>query len=170
MGSATATMLAAVAGVLGTLLAPLVSTWATRRQRAAEIRSEDHRRSYEERRAAYTGMNRASHHFHTLLKDALHRLRDGVYTDEDRTQVEEARREYRHRYAEAQMIVPERVLESSRELNKVLAAADATAKRIDRGIAREGESAEQALGALKSAEPRLQALHRLMREDLGVTD
>ncbi|MFF4604469.1 hypothetical protein ACFY12_17300 [Streptomyces sp. NPDC001339] len=170
MSTATAAMATAIVGVLGTLLAPLVTTWATKRQRTNEIRAEERRRLFEERRSAYTAMNRASRHFHTMLKDALHRLRDGVYTDDDRAQVEEARRDYRDRYAEAQMVVPEAVLTASREVNTVLAAVDATAKRIDRGLARDGESAEQALLDLKAAEPRLTAMRRIMREDLGVAD
>ncbi|MGW1157406.1 hypothetical protein ACWD48_04015 [Streptomyces sp. NPDC002519] len=170
MGAATAAMVTAIVGVLGTLFAPLVTTWATKRQRAEESRAEEAKRRFEERRAAYTAMNRASRHFHTMLKDALHRLRDGVYTDEDRGQVEEARRDYRDRYAEAQMIVPEAVLTASREVNVVLAAVDAVAKRIDRGLTSEGDSADQALRDLKAAEPKLTAMRRVMREDLGMAD
>ncbi|GAA2959159.1 hypothetical protein [Streptomyces enissocaesilis] len=170
MGAATAAMVTAIVGVLGTLLAPLVTTWVAKRQRAEESQAEEARRLFEERRAAYTGMNRASRHFHTMLKDALHRLRDGVYTDDARAQVEEARRDYRDRYAEAQMVVPEVVLTASRELNVILAAVDATAKRVDRGLSREGESADQALLDLKAAEPALTAMRRIMREDLGVAD
>jgi hypothetical protein len=168
MGAAIAAMVTAVVGVLGTLFAPLVTNWAARRQRAEERRDDETRRHFEDRRVAYTAMNRASRHFHTMLKDALHRLRDGVYSDEDRAQVEEARRDYRDRYAESQMVVPEAVLRASRELNVVLAAIDATAKRIDRGLAGEGETAEQALVDLKAAEPALTAMRRIMRDDLGV--
>ncbi|MEU3981349.1 hypothetical protein AB0F77_14705 [Streptomyces sp. NPDC026672] len=170
MGATTAAMVTAVVGVLGTLMAPVITTWTTKRRQVEERRAEDRRRVFEERRAAYSSMNRASRHFHTMLKDALHRMRDGVYTDDDRAQVEEARRDYRDRYAEAQMIVPEAVLRASRELNVVLAAIDATAKRMDRGLARDGESAEQALVDLRAAEPALTTMRRIMRESLGVTD
>ncbi|MEV6114929.1 hypothetical protein AB0L59_21025 [Streptomyces sp. NPDC052109] len=148
----------------------MVTTWTTKRRRAQERKTEETRRVFGERRAAYTCVNRASRHFHTVLKDALHRLRDGAYTDDERAQVEEARRDHRDRYAEAQMIVPEVVLRASRELNVVRAAVDATAKRIDRGLAREGESAEQALLDLKAAEPALSAMRRIMPEDLGAAD
>lgn len=170
MSAALAAMVTAIVGVLGTLFAPLITIWATKRQRAQESEAEEQKRHFAERRAAYTAMNRASRHFHTMLKDALHRLRDGVYTEDDRVQVEEARRDYRDRYAEAQMIVPQVVLEASREVNIVLAAVDATAKRIDRGLTREGESAHQALLDLKAAEPRLSAMRQIMREDLGLAD
>ncbi|MBL1099045.1 hypothetical protein JK363_20715 [Streptomyces sp. 205] len=170
MSAVIAAMISAVVGVLGTLFAPLLHQRLTARRRLEEARAEEHRRRYEERRAAYTGMNRASRQFHTLLKDALHRIRDGVYTDEDRGQVEEARRDYRDRYADAQMIVPERVLAASRDVNKVLADIDAVAKRIDRGLARDGETAATALLRLKDVEPRLSEMRRIMREDLGIAD
>ncbi len=77
MGATTAAMVTAVVGVLGTLLAPVIANWTTKRQRAEESRVEERRRTFEDRRAAYTAMNRAFRHFHTMLKDALHRLRDG---------------------------------------------------------------------------------------------
>ncbi|MFF8692908.1 hypothetical protein [Streptomyces sp. NPDC015144] len=170
MTVAVTAMITAVVGVLGTLLAPVLSQRMTTRQRADEARLADERRRFEERRAQYTAMNRASRQFHTLLKDALHRIRDGVYTEQERTQLEEARLDHRDRYAEAQMIVPERILRASREANRVLAAGDATVKRLDRGLAREGENVEQALLDLKAADTRLAALRRLMRQDLGVTD
>ncbi|WNM29843.1 hypothetical protein RKE30_05240 [Streptomyces sp. Li-HN-5-11] len=170
MTAAVTAMITAVVGVLGTLFAPVLSQRLTARQRAEETTAAEVRRRFEERRAAYTSMNRASRHFHTLLKDALHRIRDGVYTDQDRDQLEEARRDYRDRYAEAQMVVPERILDASRAVNEVLSGVDAVAKRLDRSLAGEGESAQQALLDLKEAEPRLSAMRRLMREDLGVED
>ncbi|MGW0612852.1 hypothetical protein [Streptomyces sp. NPDC002788] len=55
-------------------------------------------------------------------------------------------------------------------MNEVIAGIDAAVKRLDRGVARDGESAESALLGLKEAEPRLFAMRRLMREDLGVAE
>jgi hypothetical protein len=170
MTVAVTAMITAVVGVLGTLFAPVLSQRLTARQRAEEAQVAEHRRRFEERRDAYTAMNRSSRQFHTLLKDALHRIRDGVYTELERDQLEEARRDYRDRYAEAQMVVPERILDASRSVNQVLAGADAVVKRLDRGLARDGESAEEALVELKAAEARLAAMRRLMRADLGVTE
>lgn len=170
MSDAIATAITAAAGLGGALLGAMLPQRFNARERAAEAEVADRRRSFEERRAAYTAMNRASEQFHTLLKDALHRIRDGVYTEEDRTRLEESRREYRDHYAAAQMIVPLRVMEASRDLNKVLAEVDATAKRIDRGLARDGESAEHLLIKVRQAEPRLVAMRTLMREDLGIRD
>ncbi|MFI1365839.1 hypothetical protein [Streptomyces griseochromogenes] len=170
MTAAITAMITAVVGVLGTLLAPALSQRHAARERAEEAERAEHRRLFEERRDAYTAMNRASRHFHTLLKDALHRIRDGVYTDHDREQLEEARRDHRDRYAEAQMVVPERILDASRAVNEVLARTDAVTKRLDRGLPREDEGAERALLELKEAEPLLTAMRRAMRADLGVQD
>ncbi|MGW1841171.1 hypothetical protein [Streptomyces sp. NPDC001966] len=170
MTTAITAMITAVVGVLGTLLAPVFAQRLTARQRTEETRLADERRKFEERRTQYTAMNRASRQFHTLLKDALHRIRDGVYTEQERNQLEEARLDHRDRYAEAQMIVPEPILQASRDLNQVLAGGDAVVKRLDRGVAHDGENVEQALEDLKSADPRLDAMWRLMRQDLGVTD
>jgi ribosome-associated translation inhibitor RaiA len=152
----------------------------TARQCTEEAQLAERVRRFEERRDAYTAMlclsggypqtPGSSRQFHTLLKDALHRIRDGVYTEHERDQLEEARRDHRDRYAEAQMIVPERVLDASRAVNEVLAATDAAVKRLDRGLTRDGESAEETLLDLKEAEPRLAAMRRLMRADLGVTE
>ncbi|MFE3516088.1 hypothetical protein [Streptomyces sp. NPDC059166] len=170
MSAAIAAMITAVFGVLGTLFAPVITSRAARRQRSADLRAEEERRFLDDRRASYIAMNRATGHFHTLLKDALHRVRDGVYTEEDRTALEEARRDYRDRYAEAQMIVPGTVLAASRALNAVLAGVDAALKRVDRGVPRDGETAERLLVDVRAADPRLAVLHRVMRESLGIRD
>jgi hypothetical protein len=78
------------------------------------------------------------------------------------------RRAYRDRYAEIQMIVPQRVLDASRAVNFVLAEVDAAVKRLDRKRQHDGETPEGVLADLKEADPGLRALSELMREDLGV--
>jgi len=166
-----AAMITAVVGVLGTLFAPVLTQRVAARQREEERAEADRLRRIEERRAAYTSMNRASRQFSTLLKDALHRLRDGVYTDHERTALEEARLDYRDRYAEAQMIVPERILEASRAVNRVLAEADGAVKRLDRDRAHDAETPESVRRPLTTEGDRqLATMRQLMREDLGIHD
>jgi hypothetical protein len=163
-------MITAIVGVLGTLCAPLLSQRISSRQSQQKAADDERRRNLDERRAAYTAINRSCREFNTILKDALHRIRDGVYSDSDRVEVENIRRTYRDRYAEVQMLVPERVIDAAREVNNVLAEADAAAKRLDRGMAREGEDPESVLAALKEVEPKLTALTYVMRADLGIND
>jgi hypothetical protein len=163
-------MITAIVGVLGTLCAPLLSQRISARQNEEKEAADERRRHFEERRAAYTAMNRACREFNTALKDALHRIRDDVYSDADRAEVENIRRAYRDRYAEVQMIVPEHVIDAVRAVNKILAEADAAAKRLDRGIPRDNESPELVLADLNDAEPKLSELTYIMRADLGVKD
>jgi hypothetical protein len=170
MSAVVAAMVTAIVGVMGTLFAPWMAHRVASRQRLADAETEDRRRNFEDRRAAYVAMNRASRQFHTLLKDALHRLRDGVYTDHERAELEQARLEYRDRYAEAQLIAAEVVLAASRDLNTVMAEVDAVVKRVDRNLSRDGESAEVALVRLKDAEPKLADMVRIMRRHLGTQD
>jgi hypothetical protein len=168
MTPAIAAMVTAVVGVFGTLSAPILGQFMTGRQNREKNLAADTRRKFEERRAAYTAMNRASREFDTVLKDALHRIRDGAYGDEERAEVESVMRAYRDRYAEIQMIVPQRVLDASRAVNFVLAEVDAAVKRLDRKRQHDGETSEGVLADLKEADPGLRALSELMREDLGV--
>ena len=46
---------------------------------------------------------------------------------------------------------------------------DAALKRVDRGVPRDGETAVRLLLDLKAADAKLTAMHRLMRQDLGVS-
>lgn len=164
MSAVVAAMMTAVVGVLGTLFAPLITDRVTARRE----REERRRAEQAELRAAYTAMNRASRQFHTLLKDALHRLCDGVWTDQDRTALEQGRLDHRDRYAEAQLLVPERVLEAFRDVNRVLAEVDAAVRRLDRAAPRPGDTPEALIRTLKTAEPPLTRLRQVMREDLGI--
>jgi hypothetical protein len=168
MTPAIAAMVTAVVGVLGTLCASVLAQTMTARHDRARGQTDEARRNFEERRAAYTAINRASRDFDTLLKDALHRLRDGAYGNEERAELEHVRRAYRDRYAEIQMIVPAHILNASREVNAVLADVDAAVKRLDRGRQRDGETAEAVLNDLRKAVPKLHALSEQMRADLGV--
>ncbi|MBO8194212.1 hypothetical protein ITI46_21480 [Streptomyces oryzae] len=171
MSAVIAAMITAVVGVLGTLFAPVLTQRVAARQREEERAEADRLRRIEERRAAYTSMNRTSRQFSTLLKDALHRLRDGVYTDHERTALEEARLDYRDRYAEAQMIVPERILDAARAVNRVLAEADGAVKRLDRDRAHDAETPESVRRTLTTEGDRqLATMRQLMREDLGIHD
>jgi hypothetical protein len=79
---------------------------------------EERKLAFVERRAAYAAINRASRDFHDGLIYAVHRLRDGEYTKQDQAEIEHLRREYRGRYAEAQMFVSEVILDLSRDIER----------------------------------------------------
>ncbi|MFF3159126.1 hypothetical protein [Streptomyces sp. NPDC057910] len=60
MSDALATAITAAAGLGGALLGAVLPQRFNARERAAEAELADRRRSFEERREAYTAMNRAS--------------------------------------------------------------------------------------------------------------
>ena len=163
-------MVTAVVGVLGTLSAAVLAQFMAARNSRATSRDAEARRNFGSEgppTPRSTGRRVTST---PCLKDALHRLRDGAYGDEDRTELERVRRAYRDRYAEIQMIVPARILNASRDVNAVLADVDAAVKRLDRGRQPDGETAESVLEDLRKAAPKLHALSEQMRADLGVVN
>ena len=81
-------MVTAIVGVSARWTAPLLAQRMSDRRAAHEGAAAELRRGFDERRTAYTAMNRASREFDTALKDALHRLRDNVYGEQDRAEVE----------------------------------------------------------------------------------
>jgi len=133
--------------------------------------TEERKLAFVERRAAYAAVNRASRDFLDALKFAVHRLRDGAYTNQQQAETERVRREYRGRYAEAQMYVSESMLNLSRDINTILAEVDAVVKRIVEGIPNPGGSPESLrVSQLKDAEGKIREFTRIMRADLGLTD
>ena len=134
--------------------------------------TEERKLAFVERRAAYAAINRASRAFHDGLKYAVHRLRDGEYTKEDRAEIEHLRRDYRSRYAEAQMFVSEAMLDMAREINRLLAEVDAAVKRIvEQGVQQPSELAESLrVNQLQEAQRKLSYFTSVMRADLGFMD
>jgi len=133
--------------------------------------TEERKLAFVERRAAYAAINRATRDFHDGLKYAVNRLRDGNYTKEDRADIERLRREYRGRYAEAQMFVSESILELSRDINSLLVRVDAAVKRLAGSKARPGEEPESLrIVHLKVAEEKIRNFTVVMRADLGFKD
>jgi hypothetical protein len=141
-------------------------------QREREERvTEERKLAFVERRTAYAAINRATRDFHDGLKYAVHRLQDENYTKEERADIERLRREYRGRYAEAQMFVSESILELSRDINSLLIRVDAAVKRIVVGKARPGDEPERLrVTQLKTAEEKIRSFTSVMRDDLGFKD
>jgi len=133
--------------------------------------TEERKLAFVERRAAYAAVNRASRDFLDGLKYAVHRLRDGVYTKHEQVEIERLRREYRGRYAEAQMYVSKSILDLSRDINTVLAEVDAVVKRIVEGVPNPGGTPESLrVNQLRDAEGKIRDFTRVMRTDLGFVD
>ncbi|MFF3609289.1 hypothetical protein [Streptomyces sp. NPDC002463] len=80
------------------------------RQRAEERQYETKRALAEAVRTCYGRLNTASLDYQSELNHFWHALRAGRVTDDVRSRLDDARREHRARYSEAQMRVPDDVL------------------------------------------------------------
>jgi hypothetical protein len=167
-------------GVLGTLSSPIVATWLSKRTRRQELelqqqkelidrREEGKQRLINERRLCYTTLNAAARRHHGAMRAFSHAADGG----EDRRisaeeQLAEARREYRHRYTEAQMIVPDEVLEQAGHVNVMLAGAYRMLRRVDEGVQQEQVSFERVRRMLDDGSQHLADMRSSMRRDLGI--
>ncbi|CAM5250567.1 hypothetical protein [Streptomyces coeruleorubidus] len=180
MDPTVAGLLAAVVGVGGTL----GSAWLTQRRGDASRREEWERlegtrraetaarraeSGREARRAAYTEFNAAARHYLATLNDHSHVLRTGYDPQESLATVEAARVDYRRRYAEAQMIVPDIVLTEVRRVDSDLNSVYGVLARLTRGTTRDGDDIEGVRDAIKQGWQDLSRMRTTMREDLGVT-
>ncbi|MFF7788417.1 hypothetical protein [Streptomyces sp. NPDC007991] len=179
MDSAVAGLLAAAVGVGGTL----GSAWLTQRRgdvsrreewerlegtRRAEMAARRAESGREARRAAYTEFNAAARHYLATLNDHSHVLRIGYDPKESLATVEAARVDYRRRYAEAQMIVPDIVLTEVRRVDSDLNSVYGVLARLTRGTTRDGDGIEDVRDAIKQGWQDLSRMRTTMREDLGV--
>lgn len=180
MDSTVAGLLAAVVGVGGTL----GSAWLTQRRgdvsrreewerlegtRRAEMAAQRAESGREARRAAYPESNAAARHYLATLNDHSHVLRIGHDPQESPATVEAARVDYRRRYAEARMIVPDLVLTEVRRVDSDLNSVHGVLARLTRGTTRDGDGIEDVRDAIKLGRQDLSGMRTTMREDLGVT-
>ena len=180
MDSAVAGLLVSVVGVGGTL----GSAWLTQRRgdasrreewerlertRLAELTARQRQSGLDDRRAAYTAFNAAARHYLATLNDHAHVLRLGADgAQESLATLDTARVEYRRRYAEAQMIVPDTVLTEVRQVNTRLGSVYGALARLTRGRAREGEDIASARAEIKEGWWLLARMGATMRADLDV--
>ncbi|WP_369244238.1 hypothetical protein [Streptomyces sp. R41] len=179
MDSAVAGLLAAVVGVGGTL----GSAWLTQRRgdasrreewehlertRRAELVAQQAESGREARRTAYTEFNAAARHYLATLNDHAHVLHIGYDPQESLSTVETARADYRRRYAEAQMTVPDTVLTEVRRVDVGLGSVYGVLARLTHGTAREADDIEDVRDEIKQAWRDLSTMRSTMRADLGV--
>ncbi|MFE5241371.1 MULTISPECIES: hypothetical protein [unclassified Streptomyces] len=169
-------MLVALVGVVGTLLAPLTTNWVSARvrlqefdlqQRASALTREEEAATadLERRRAAYIALNSSARLWRLLLMEDVHALRAGGSTGE---QTEQARQAFQADFAQAQMLIPDHVLDAANRVR--IALADAR-KRLDRHT--EGDGASEAAWQdlydfVLGVWGEITEMQAAMRKDLGV--
>lgn len=159
VGSVTAVSVAVV-GVVGTLLSALLTQRAADRSRQREREraelARERRGELLEVRTCYVALNTATRQYLAALTDQVHALgRDG--SGPVRQRLTDARDQHRDVYAEAQLRVPDPVLDLAGRLSRELGTVYGMVRRLDAGAPREGDS-------VTSAQERIDALWRLLRE------
>ncbi|WP_405951614.1 hypothetical protein OG588_40665 [Streptomyces prunicolor] len=180
MDSAVTGLLAAVVGVGGTL----GSAWLTQRRgdtlrreewerleraRQAELAAQQRQSGREARRTAYTELNAAARHYLATLNDHAHVLRIEGDAAESLAALETARVDYRRRYAEAQMIVPDAVLAEVRKVDKEVGSVYGSLARVTRDRPRDGDDLDTVRTVIGQGWRHLSEMRAAMRTDLDVT-
>ncbi|MFI8392207.1 hypothetical protein [Streptomyces sp. NPDC085540] len=181
MSSTVVPLVIAFLGIVGTLVSGLMTQRLaektklkeldrTERQRAEERQYESERVTEETVRACYVMLNTASLDYHSELNNFWYALKSGVVTDDLRSRLDDARREHRARFSEAQMRVPDEVLASADDVHRRLSRIYGVLKRLDGGFPprREGESLEQAHTQIVELWDELSEMRRVMRQSIGV--
>lgn len=188
MNANLTTVLVAILGVVGTLSSPLLGQriaarakqqeFDMQRQQRLEARDDARQReAFEERRTMYAMLNTAARHYTQELRNYLRLVRDDAVTDEWRDRLEKARQTYRNLYSDAQMILPDQVLEAAVPVNTCLGDTYGMIKRLEAGKPR-AETVQDPADTFELAHEYCRTtlydlmdnLRQLMREDLGISD
>jgi hypothetical protein len=179
MGNGMIALVAAIAGVAGTLLAPFFSQRLLariqgeqfeRQQQAARAdwRREQERVELAERRSCYVTTNAAYRRFRIQLMDYLWHLHHGTVDAEARAELTAARDEHNAAFAEAQMVASAAVLIHLDDMAATLGDVRTKIKRLERGAPETGGSFEDVDRELRGFWDRWSEMRREMRADLGV--
>ncbi|MFJ9867949.1 hypothetical protein [Streptomyces sp. NPDC101165] len=172
VGGATA-LVVAIVGVVGTLLSALLTQRAADRSRRREQEHaeelQERRKQAQELRSCYVALNTSARHYLAALTDQLHALGRTEDVRVVRQRLTEARDQYRDVYAEAQLRVPERVLDLAGDFSRDLGTVYGMVRRLDEGAPRAGDSpgaVQQGIDALWGG---LRRIRRAMRVELGAS-
>ena len=180
------TLAVAAAGLAGTLTSPLLTQWiaslAKRQEFEFQGRSEREEREaariqamLDLKRSLYVSLNAAARHYQQELDDYIRLLNDGHPGNTVLADLDEARRKFRDLYAEAQMILPDPVLEAAVEVSAILGDAYGIVRRLQSDKPRTNpETGTESLAQARqkshvAAYNCILSMRRLMREDLGVS-
>ncbi|MFG2195466.1 hypothetical protein [Streptomyces sp. NPDC048639] len=191
MGDGWGALLVAVVGVAGTLTGTLLSQSRADRTKRLELAAAAEQRREERdhadallqaeraearaqqllalRRACYIAVNTAARQYMTAQVNVLHALRDGTGDlDAELQQLEERRTAHREHYAEAQMIMPVKVLAVAGIVSRHLNTRYGTLKRIAGTTPCDSAQLRAFDEGFDEAWGHLSHLRGEMREDLAV--
>ncbi|MEV5012918.1 hypothetical protein [Streptomyces sp. NPDC055692] len=181
MSHSVSTLLLAVVGVLGTLASALLTQCGAmkakqteldqaQRQHESDRVADEQRAAIQARRACYIEVNQTFRHYQAALDDYLSSLLSHPVTEGQRAEVEETRHASRDAYAEAQMILPEELLDRAAELVKRFNFVYGLLKRFDQNNQRPDDDLDTAREQLDHVTAGLYYLRQRMRAELGISD
>jgi hypothetical protein len=180
------TLAVAAAGLAGTLTSPLLAQRIASLVKRQEFEFQD-RQQREEREAArqqaalelkrsiYASLNTASRQYQQELEEYIHLLKESSLDEGADAGLAGARKRFRDLYSEAQMIIPDPVLEASVEVSAALGKAYGMTRRLELGKPRTSQESGTETMEMARREAhvivynRIVEMRRLMREDLGVS-
>ncbi|MEV8062326.1 hypothetical protein AB0P37_39400 [Streptomyces antimycoticus] len=179
MDSTIASLLAAVAGVVGTLLSPVLAQRSMARTALATAEAEQQARreereesariaSLEEKRQAYATLNSLARVARNVMKDSVRYYHErGEVAAEDLELVTNARLAYQECYDNAQMILPDHILPLASRLNGSLAKGFHLIKSLaTQGTPTPEEIRDHCEGPILQM---VTEMRTAMRKDLGVS-
>lgn len=181
MSADTSAIAIAAVGVLGTLVAPIVSQRLSTRARREDFemqksqREEDYVREKRDaelasKRSCYIALTAASRRYRVELVNYLYGVKRGAVSEESRIDLEGARRAFIASVAEAQMVATVKVLSTLGPVNDGLSRAYGMIKDLQNGEQDEDGSFEDILQFLTKQWDQWDGLSDAMRNDLGVED
>ncbi|WP_326843311.1 hypothetical protein OHB33_29105 [Streptomyces sp. NBC_01558] len=179
MGSSTIALVAAVAGVAGTLLAPVLAQRSNAKTQKAEFERqqqaahaqwqvEQQREELITRRTCYIEANAANRRYRIQLMNYLWHVRRGEVTDALRADLEVARQAHHSAFAEVQMVASPDVLGELDVMAKALSEGYRRTKCLEEGTPDPDDSFEVIEQYLQWIWDRWKAMRNVMRADLGV--
>ncbi|WP_405873063.1 hypothetical protein [Streptomyces sp. NBC_00005] len=179
MGSTAIALVAAVVGVTGTLLAPILAQRSGARAQQAEFKRQQqaaHAQWQREqqhaelvvRRACYIETNAAYRRYRTELMNYLWHVHRNEVTEAGRERLEAARHAHHAAFAEAQMVAAPDVLAQLDAVAKALSEGYRRTKCMEEGHPDEGDTFEVIETYLQWIWERWEEMRAVMRADLGV--
>ncbi|MBB5121293.1 hypothetical protein AF335_18215 [Streptomyces eurocidicus] len=163
--------LVAVVGVVGTLLSALLTQRAADRSRRQERqraeRARERRAEARELWSCYVALNASGRRYLAALTDQLYALGDTAEAPRVRQRLTDARDHHREAYAEAQIRLPERVLDRASAVSHGLGAVYGMIRRLDDGVPRPEDSPDAAHEDIEALWARLREMRREMRAGPG---
>ncbi|MEV0990307.1 hypothetical protein [Streptomyces sp. NPDC049949] len=181
MGTALIALAAASVGVIGTLLAPVLSQRLTARAQAEQFERQqrtDHAQRLHQQRLAdedrrrecYVAANAAYRRYRIELMNYLWLVHKGEVAPEGRQAMEAARHAHHAAFAEAQMIASRTVMDELDAMTTSLSELYGMTMRLEEGLPVPGGSFQEIHDELQELWNRGQELRAVMRADLGVDE